>query len=264
MIGYLRFFCFSFIFLVGCATEFDRQPKWQVIFDGASLKGWTPKIVGEELGEDSLQTFRANDGVLSVNYDQYGKFENKFGHLFYDQKLSDYRLKFEYRFVGEQLRGAPSWAHLNSGVMLHSQDPITMKVGQAFPVSVEAQLLAVFDKMPNRTTANVCTPGTHIVIRDEFVTDHCVNSEMRGFQEGQWVKFDADVRQNESVQLYINGALAFEFTQPQLDSGDKDSQLILGPVTLLSSGYISLQSESHPIEFRNIQLLDRSDEVQTK
>lgn len=254
----LRFICLSVVLLAACATGPKHQSEWQVIFDGTSLEGWTPKVSGEDLGKDSLKTFRTNDGILSVNYEQYDGFNNKFGHLFYNHKLSDYRLKFEYRFVGQQVAGGPSWAHLNSGVMLHSQDPKAMAIDQGFPISVEAQFLGVSNELPKQTTSNICTPGTHIVINDQLTTEHCISSKTPGLKTGEWVKFEADVRGNDLLRLYINDVLAFEFSEPQLDPSDKDAKAILGSGLSLSSGYIALQSESHPIEFRNIQLLDRS------
>jgi hypothetical protein len=59
------------------------------------------KISGYPLGENFGNTFRVENGILSIRYDQYDSFRNKFGALYYDKKLSNYRLKAEYRFVGE-------------------------------------------------------------------------------------------------------------------------------------------------------------------
>ena len=42
------------------------------LFDGKTLNGWTPKISGYALGEDTMRTFRAEDGVIRVSYDRYG------------------------------------------------------------------------------------------------------------------------------------------------------------------------------------------------
>ena len=88
--------------------------------------GWTPKITGYPLGENFANTFRVEDGVLKVAYDQYDEFDGKFGHLFYKTPFSHYRLRVEYRFVGEQCPAGPGWAFRNSGVMIHGQSPETM------------------------------------------------------------------------------------------------------------------------------------------
>jgi hypothetical protein len=88
--------------------------------NGKNLDGWVPKIAGHPLGENYLDTFRVENGVLKVSYDKYDAFDNKFGHLFYRDKFSHYIIAAEYRFVGDQAKGAPSWALRNNGLMLHS------------------------------------------------------------------------------------------------------------------------------------------------
>ncbi len=246
-------------FLLGCSgADFEVEPKWQTIFDGKTLEGWSPKIADEAFGQDKRNTFRIKNGAIVVDYSNYSQFDNSFGNLFYEDELSDYRLKFEYRFVGEQVKGGADWAILNSGVMLFSQAPETMRLEQGFPVSVEAQLLAAFDDVPGRTTANVCTPGTHIMMQGQLITDHCVNSDMLAPRAGEWVDFEADVKADEFVKLYINEKLAFHLTKPQLDIADKNAQALNASDTALTSGYIALQSESHPVEFKNIRLLNRA------
>ncbi len=212
---------------------------------------------GEALGNDEKRTFRAKGGILSVSYDQYTAFDSKFGHLFYKTELSSYKIKLDYRFVGEQALGGPGWAHLNSGLMIHAQKPSSMGVTQLFPVAIEAQFLAASKHLPGRTTANVCTPGTHILIDGALVTDHCINSKVTAPRAGEWVRFMADVQGNGVVKLYINDELAFELSEPQLDQLDKDAQALVQKKPTLSSGYVALQAESHPIEFRNIKLLNR-------
>src|SRR6266567_2083871 len=119
---------------------------WINLFNGKDLTGWTPKIKGYELGENFGNTFRVEDGVMKVSYDQYNKFDRKFGHLFYKDKLSHYRLRVEYRFVGDQCPGGEGWATRNSGVMLHCQPPETMAKDQDFPASIEVQFLGGLGK----------------------------------------------------------------------------------------------------------------------
>ncbi len=242
--------------VLGTCTA-DRQPEWENIFDGETLEGWTPKITGEAAGVDRLETFRAEDGVLRVDYNNYEVFDGRFGVLFFERELRDYRLRFEYRFYGEQLRDAPDWAFMNSGVMLHSQSAESMVLDADAPVSVEAQLLGLGEETPGRTTGNVCTPGTHVMIGGVLETTHCINSEVLAAPPGEWVYFEADVRGEEFVRLYINGELAFELTEPQIDPTDQWASNYDLTAVSLSQGYIALQAESHGVEFRNIQLLDR-------
>jgi len=232
------------------------ESEWKPLFNGENLDGWTPKIRGFELGEDPMGTFRVADGMIQVSYENYEAFDGQFGHLFYKEPYSHYRLRIEYRFVGEQCEGGPGWALRNSGVMVHGQDPATMRKNQEFPVSVEVQLLGG-DGENDRTTANMCSPGTHIEMDGRLKRAHCINSESETYHGEQWVTCEIEVRGNESIKHYINGALVMEYEKPQLDDRDGDGkELIQNDDPLLSSGTISLQSESHPVHFRKIEIME--------
>lgn len=230
------------------------DPTWQSIFDGETLAGWTPKINGQALGEDDKHIFRVEDGVLTVSYEAYETFSGAFGHLFYDEPLSDYRLRVTYAFDAPQVPGGPSWAFMNSGVMVHAQAPETMRVDQPFPVSVEAQLLGRTDALPTRTTANMCSPGTHVVIDGSLTKQHCVNSQTPARLANERVVFELEVRGGDLISLMIDGEEAMRLTDPVFDTEDPDvrSLHLSGPVT---QGYIALQAESHAVRFKDIELL---------
>lgn len=169
---------FSLMLGAAAATAQEAGPKpgeWFPLFNGKDLTGWTPKIRTFALGDNYKDTFRVEDGLLKVRYDGYDKFDTRFGHLFYKQPFGNYTLHVEYRFVGDQAKGGPGWALRNSGVMIHGQDPATMDKDQEFPVSIEVQFLGGDGKNP-RTTGNLCTPGTHVVMKDKLVKTHCINS----------------------------------------------------------------------------------------
>ncbi|KAA0228149.1 MAG: hypothetical protein AKCLJLPJ_01000 [Fimbriimonadales bacterium] len=224
------------------------------LFDGKTLEGWTPKIAGFPLGENYKNTFRVENGAIKVSYDGYENFDNRFGHLFYKTPFSYYILKLEYRFTGKQVPGGPGWAVRNSGVMLHCQPPQTMGKDQSFPVSIEIQFLGG-DGKEERATGNVCTPGTHVVMNGALVTQHCINSTSRTYHGDQWVRVEVEVHGGKNTICKISGATVIEFEQPQLDPNDPDANpLIKNGEKLLTGGYIALQSESHPVEFRNITI----------
>ena len=114
------------------------KASWKQIFNGKNLDGWKIKIAGYPLGENFGQTFRVADGILSIRYDQYGdNFNNRFGALYYGRKLKNYRLKVEYRFVGETAPGAPVWGFRDSGIQYMGQSAESMELKQQFPVCVE-------------------------------------------------------------------------------------------------------------------------------
>lgn len=232
------------------------QQEWIQLFNCKNLDGWLPKIKGYPLGENHGNTFRVEDGVLKVSYDQYEQFDNKFGHIFYNQKFSHYILRVEYRFVGEQCPGGPGWAFRNSGAMIHCQSPETVGVDQNFPVCIEVQFLGG-DGTNERHTGNLCTPGTHVEMNGQFITQHCINSISPTFHGDQWVTIEVEVHGNSLIRHKVNGETVLEYHKPQLDNKDADALKLLqnGAPLMIGEGYISLQAESHPVEFRKVELL---------
>jgi hypothetical protein len=237
------------------ADDSPKSGQWISLFNGKDLTGWTPKIRGHAFGEDPAGTFKVEDGLLKVSYKGYSKFDGQFGHLFYKDKFSHYRLRVEYRFVGDQCPGGPGWAIRNSGAMLHCQDPRTMGKNQDFPVSIEVQFLGGNGR-DARPTANVCTPGTNIVMNGELITRHCTNSTAKTYAGDQWVTVEVEVDGDGIIRHIVEGKTVLEYEKPQLDPKDKDAaKLVKDGVLGLREGFISLQSESHPIEFRKVEIM---------
>ncbi len=236
------------------AAEKPAPGKWVSLFNGKNLDGWTPKIRYEKLGKDKDNTFRVKDGVIQVGYEKYDEFGERFGHLFYKDIFRSYRIRVEYRFTGEQCKGGPGWAFRNSGIMVHGQSAKSMGKDQKFPASIEVQLLGGKGS-GNRTTANLCTPGTHVVMNGKLFKPHCTNSKSKTYHGDQWVTCEVEVRAGKVIKHYINGEKVMEYQQPQLDGGDKDLLKANGGKVLLTEGTISLQSESHPCEFRKVEIM---------
>ena len=229
---------------------------WVPLFNGKDLTGWKPKICGHDLGDNFGNTFRVEGGVIKVSYDQYKDFGGKFGHLFYEKEFSNYRLRIEYRFLGEQIAGGPGWALRNSGVMIHGQKPEAMRKDQQFPVSIEVQFLGGSGK-GERPTANLCTPGTHVVMDGKLIKQHVINSKSKTYHGDQWVTVEVEVRGN-TITHFVEGQPVLTYTDPQLDDGDADAKRMLdaGQPRLIRRGTISLQSESHPVEFRKVEIME--------
>lgn len=230
---------------------------WIQLFNGKDLDGWIPKITGYETGENFGNTFRVENGVMKVSYDKYDEFRNRFGHIFYKQKFSYYVVAVEYRFVGEQAKGGPAWAFKNSGVMLHCQPPETMKKDQDFPISIEGQLLGGHET-GERTTANLCTPGTNVEVNGKLFTTHCLNSTSKTYRGDEWVRAEFEVHGSERIIHRVDGQTVLSYEKPQIGGGSVTNfdPAVKKDGMLLNEGYISLQSESHPIEFRKVELLN--------
>jgi len=215
------------------------------------------KIVGHEVGVNYGNTFRVNDGILNVRYDGYGdNFNNRFGGLYYNRKLKNYRLKLEYRFVGETAPGAPSWGYRDSGVQFHAEDPKTIGRDQGFPVCLEYNLHGG-NGVDDRPVGEICTNGTLVDLNDKPTTSYCTPATVkRTFHGDQWVTLEIDVMDN-TISHYVNGELILTYTNPRYNAEHELGKLFTdNGETTLSEGYISLQSNSHPIDFRNIQLLE--------
>jgi len=245
--------------LAGAAFAAEPDPtkgqEWIPLFNGKDLEGWKVKITGYELGDNFGNTFRVEDGILKVRYDQYDQFQGRFGHMFYKDQFSHYIIRAEYRFVGEQIPGGPGWAIRNSGIMIHCQSPESMRKDQEFPVCIEVQILGGNGK-DERSTGNLCTPGTNIVMGGQLITQHCTNSKSKTYHGDQWVTVEVEVHGGAIIKHKINGEVVLEYEQPQLDEKDPDGKsLIKNGNKLLEEGYISLQSESHPVDFRKVEIL---------
>jgi len=247
---------------VSCLSFQKKEEKgWIQLFNGKDINDWKIKITGSELGENYKNTFRVEDGLLKVRYDQYEKFDGEFGHLFYKHNFSHYKMRIEYRFVGEQVTDGPGWAFRNSGIMIHGQDPETMEKDQQFPTSIEVQLLGG-NGTDERTTMNLCTPGTNVVMDGKLVLDHCINSKSKTYHGDQWVTAEIEVRGDSIIKHLVDGQVVMQYSQPQLDERDPTYQKLL-PADgnkLLKGGSISLQAESHPVDFRKVELLNLGDE----
>jgi len=255
----LTIYSLLFVLLSGCAVQRSLKNNWVQLFNGKDLKDWNIKIKGHPLNDNWRNTFRVEDGLLKVRYDQYKSFNEDYGHIFYRKKFSYYIIAAEYRFTGQQTTGGPKWAYRNNGIMIHCQDPATMGLDQDFPISIEVQLLGGNGK-DARSTANVCTPGSNIVKDGKLITVHSVNSISPTFHGDQWVRVEAVVLGDSLIRHYVNGKPVLEYSKPQMGGGNvsgHDPKIKIDG-TPLTSGFIALQSESHPTDFRKVELFDLS------
>jgi hypothetical protein len=248
------------VMLVTCTFAYgqkkaDRE-EWEKLFNGKNLDGWEVKIRGRALNDNYLNTFRVEDGKMVVRYDEYTEFKQQYGHIFYKKDYAYYRIAVEYRFIGDQAPKGEGWAWRNSGIMVHGQPASTMEKDQDFPVSIEVQLLGGDGK--KRSTCNLCTPGTNVVMEGKLIKSHCINSTSATYDGDQWVRAEVLVLGDSLIRHFVNGEQVLEYNQPQMGggsvSGNNPALMVEG--RLLGSGSISLQSESHPVEFRKVELLN--------
>ena len=234
-----------------------NKKEWIQLFNGKNLDGWIPKITGYALNDNYADTFRVEDGVMKVSYDKYDQFGGRFGHIFYHQKFGYYIIGVEYRFVGKQVPGGPDWGFKNSGIMVHCQSPESILKDQDFPISIEVQLLGGRGTGV-RPTACMCSPGTNVVVNGSLYTEHCLTSTAKTFHGDEWVRVEAMVLGDSVIRHFVNGEMVLAYEMPQIGGGSVShfDPKAKEDGKLLTEGYISLQSESHPIEFRKVELLN--------
>ena len=221
----------------------DKE-EWVSLFNGKNLDGWDIKIRGHELNDNYGNTFRVEKGLLVVSYDEYEEFGDRFGHIFYNQPYSHYKLRVEYRFVGDQVPGGAGWAYRNNGVMFHSQSAVSIELNQNFPISIEAQMLGG-DGVNDRPTGSVCTPGTTVEINGVRSYDHCISAQSKTYHGDKWVTMELVVLGDSIIHHIVEGDTVMTYGRIQLEATGSP----------LSQGYIALQAESHPTEFRRIEIL---------
>lgn len=248
------------------------QEAWQSLFNGKDLSGWDIKMAGYPVGENFRNTWRVQDSMIRISYDDYEQFDEAYGHMYYQVPYSYYKIRFDYRFTGEQTPGGATWNVRNSGIMVHSQSAASNEIGQHFPVSIELQLLGGLSDDKKRTTGNLCSPGTAVVMGDTINYNHCINSTSETYDGDQWVHAEMIVLGDSTIIHLIEGDTVLQYDQPQIGGGftnihqtrehwegfgiTKMDDWVAQAGTLLSEGYIALQAESHPIDFKNIELLD--------
>lgn len=253
------FILISVFVFMACTNKTDPDEEdWVQLFNGKDLTGWDFKITKHALNENYNNTVRVEDGILKASYDEYENFDGEFTHIFYEEKFSYYKLRVEYRFTGEQVTGGPGWAIRNSGVMIHSQSAASMGIDQPFPTSIEVQYLGGLSDGGERSTANLCTPGTNVEMYGELFTQHCTNSDSKTYDGDQWVMVEAVVYGDSLIAHVVEGDTVISYQKPQLDERDAlyADMLKLYGSKIISEGYIALQGESHPVEFRKVELLN--------
>lgn len=230
--------------------------KWISLFNGKNLDNWKPKIVGYKLGENFGNTFRVEDGMLSIRYDKYDSFRNRFGSLYFDKKFTNYRLKVEYRFVGNTTVGAPTWGYKDGGIQYHCQPPNTVALNQSFPICLEYNLHGGNGK-EDRPTGEICANGMFVEINGKRNISYCtLPTVKRTFNGDEWITAEIEVNKGK-ITHFVNGEQIMQFDNPKFDSSNAIAEaFIINKNNTVKDGYISLQSNSHPMDFRKVEIME--------
>ena len=265
---------FSYFF--NASNNVDEQNSntedWISLFNGKDFNDWDIKIANRPLNDNYLNTFQVENGIMRIVYDEYKDFDDKYGHMYYKKSFSHYKLRFDYRFIGDQTPGGEGWNVRNSGIMVHSQSAASNTYEQHFPVSIEVQLLGGLSNGRERNTANLCSPGTAVERFGKIDYRHCIDSNSKTYDGDQWVSVEVVVMGEEYIAHLIEKDTVLRYEHPQIGGAfisksrkgkdwesmgvtNKD-EWIAKEGQYLSEGYIAVQAESHPIDFKNIELLN--------
>lgn len=269
IIPFITLLVITFLFVQGYGGKKAKSKEdWISLFNGKDLAGWDIKITGRPLNDNYKNTFRVEDSMIRVVYSEYKTFDDKFGHLYYKTPFSYYIIRYQYRFTGNQTPGGAGWNVRNSGVMIHSQSAKSVEINQDFPVSIEVQLLGGLGT-GQRSTGNVCTPGTQVNMNGILRGEHCISSSSKTYNGDQWVNMTVVVLGDSIVKHIVEGDTVLTYQNTQIGGGFvgqehnwtkaniKDSAYWINKAnTPLKEGYIALQAESHPVDFRRITLLN--------
>ena len=247
-----------FLIFTGCenATVAEETEEWIYLFNGENLDGWDIKIAGYELNDNVFNTFRVEDGMLRVSYDDYEEWNGELGHIYYHEPFSHYRIVVEYRFIGEQVAGGPDWGFLNNGIMMHSQPAETVTLDQLLPISFEMQLLHSEGDIV-RPNGNLYLPGTQVLLDGELTEEDYFPSSSEPYFGEEWVRAEAVVLGDSLIQHILDGEVVMEYSSPIMggegpDYYDPDVKEYGKPLT---EGHIAFQAETHPTDFRTIKIL---------
>ena len=259
----LFFYLLVSFHLIAICQDNPGKEEWIQLFNGKDFTGWDIKIKGYDLNDNYAGTFRVEDSLLKVSYDQYERFTDQYGVIFYKEPFSHYKIRVEYRFMGEQSPGGKDWAERNSGILLHCQLAQSISTLQPVPVSLEFQLLGGLHK-GERNTGNLCTLGSYVEINGKVDMTHCINASSKTYHGDQWVTAEAIVLGDDIIYHLIEGDTVLRYQHPKV--GEEDSLFFTRNNfpsewhskfgTPLKEGFIALQAESHPVHFRKVAALN--------
>lgn len=221
---------------------------WVKIFNGQDLTGWSPLIHKSAYKQDPYNTFRADpvNHVIKVTYEDYPNgFEDRCGLLYYDKLLTNYRVRVTYRFLEPQAPGPVSWGKNNTGLMIFGIDPAKVTGDPEFPPLIEIQLLGA-NSTGGNTTPNMCVPGGMTMKKS---TAECGNNHtgVAPPPAAEWVTVEAEVHVKGDTKVF------------QYPNKTTPVITMSGPVYQgkdVVNGYLSLQSESQPLEYKDIELME--------
>jgi hypothetical protein len=87
-----------------------------------------------------------------------------------------------------------------------------------------------------------------------FTEEHCISSTSKNYYDGEWVTLDIIVHGSKAIYHVIDGDTVLTYTNPQVGGMLLPENYPVPSGTFLEDGYIALQAEGTPIDFRKVEL----------
>ena len=229
------------------------------------LTGWFPYVKGYPPGTDPLKTFRRDPatGSLIVSYQDYpdGSFANHLGLIYYDKKLTHYKVRFEYSFQEPQAKNPVAWGKNNNGIFVFGTDPHQITGNPDFPTAIEIQILGN-PSAGGSVNGQICLNST-VGMYPAMIGTKAINAAGGCFASTQSPSDLPSAATWTTVEVEVDGSPTGVTKIYQYKDGMKPAtpiQTFTGPVKTggqtVNSGWISFQSESQPCTFRKIELME--------
>jgi len=209
----MRRFSFIAVLLLALATSCSQKPEVIQLFNGKDLEGWTLFVNDPEVA--ATDVFSVVDGNIRIA-------GNPFGFMRTNEKYTDVVLHAEWRWVGEGT---------NSGIFSLVQDGLL-----CWPNAMECQLKAGsagdFVMLGGADIKELDLPTDETRPRFPVQKREGDSSEK---PVGEWNVAEIVITSDGGVDVTINGVHQNHATNRNY-----------------TEGYIALQSEGGPIEFRNV------------
>lgn len=195
------------------------------LFDGRSLKGWTPV-------SDDPKAWSVRGGAIRGE-------SNEISYLVTDRAYSDYVLTYEYRLLAPKA---------NSGIVLRTPAPRSLTRGNIAGNALHVQILDDYSYKGDKYISN----DSH---RNSAVYDLQPPLRLVHAPAQQWNRMEVRSQGNRFV-VKVNGTETINADLGALEAKAKQ----LGKYAFIArkSGHIGLEVTGRPgaVEFRNINLLD--------
>jgi hypothetical protein len=200
--------------MAGCQKNLSGSQQKIMLWNGKDFTGWKLYIPDENVNVNDIWSVK--DGVVHCKGQPNGYMRTK-------KKYANYRLHLEWRWPGEPT---------NSGVLLHAS-----REDQIWPKCIECQLKAGsagdFVLMGG---AGITVDGKDMQNPEKRFVVIPKKQQSSEKPAGQWNTYEIHC-DKDTISCYVNGVLQNE-----------------GAAATITTGWICLQSEGGPIEFRNIYI----------